>query len=700
DAAWKFLGIVNALPAELRKGKNRVHLIHEVFQYTGFVFSKNKLKDAVDELSGGRLNTILSEDGEAITKEQFMAHLGYLAGALERFPSAARLELKLRAGVDELPDPAPVVPPEPLPGDLFEQLAEDPRTQGLVRLADRLIAVLHIPMHSQASGDLSYGGISDITNRGNYDRLLLSELAHDDLLLTARLVNNEALYYRREEPPDNPKRKRTLLLDITLKMWGIPRVFAIAAALACVRNSRHGEQVEAYALGGEGYTAVDLASKEGVIRALELLHHSLHCGRSLQAVLSDLPASDQHEYILITDARQLVYPAFHACLQTVKESLEFVITTSREGDLRFFGCNKGRMKLLNAAKLDLDELLFAPRPGATAIKKGINTPAFMDLSPPPLLFPKTRIKQSAERLFVIEGAGIVVVNEAQRVLLLTERGKGAQELLSFIEKGTYTFGSQGVGCLYILVNNRQRKFLKFYKLHLSSDHFAGFNLSDEVQFANQASFHGSALYIRADYASFLFDCHSCEVTEKKEYGGYNDKIGPVAAGTAKNALQVLNSYLPGGHVMHSIMYKVREVYVSNESALVIGNYTLELAWNDHNIRIRENRVKKAGFWYAKEIQSNIQLLPQRNIKFNIRAWSDGSTATIDSRGLLHLKSSDTTLPEITIVLVTGGHTTCWSSDGYAAGSSYFIPEKQLSVIAAQTFYDTYIRPFINRLKQT
>src|SRR4029450_3053531 len=92
-------------------------------------------------------------------------------------------------------------------GDLLEQLAQDPNTAGLAQLTHRLIAALNIPMHAHGSSSQFFGGVSDITNRGNFDRLLLSELAHDDLSLMARLANNEALYLRREELPSNPEKQ-------------------------------------------------------------------------------------------------------------------------------------------------------------------------------------------------------------------------------------------------------------------------------------------------------------------------------------------------------------------------------------------------------------------------------------------------------------------------------------------------------------
>jgi hypothetical protein len=54
-------------------------------------------------------------------------------------------------------------------------------------------------------------------------------------------------------------------------------------------------------------------------------------------------------------------------------------------------------------------------------------------------------------------------------------------------------------------------------------------------------------------------------------------------------------------------------------------------------------------------------------------FADGSRIVLDSRGLLHLKSSDASLPELTIVM-TEGATSGWRSDGEWWGNRYFIDQ--------------------------
>lgn len=65
---------------------------------------------------------------------------------------------------------------------------------------------------------------------------------------------------------------------------------------------------------------------------------------------------------------------------------------------------------------------------------------------------------------------------------------------------------------------------------------------------------------------------------------------------------------------------------------------------------------------------------EQRIKLATATWPDGSRATLDSRGLLHLQSSDPTISEITIVL-SEGELTCWCDDGQTFGKEYFFDDK-------------------------
>jgi hypothetical protein len=103
----------------------------------------------------------------------------------------AALRLRIRTGLAGLPAAAPLeVPVCDRVRALLHELSHDEDWQGLARLAQRLLAVVALPRRMLDQDDLRVGGISDITNRGDVDRLLVSELVYDDLTLAIRIAMN------------------------------------------------------------------------------------------------------------------------------------------------------------------------------------------------------------------------------------------------------------------------------------------------------------------------------------------------------------------------------------------------------------------------------------------------------------------------------------------------------------------------------
>ena len=87
--------------------------------------------------------------------------------------------------------------------------------------------------------------------------------------------------------------------------------------------------------------------------------------------------------------------------------------------------------------------------------------------------------------------------------------------------------------------------------------------------------------------------------------------------------------------------------------------------------------------------------PGAGYTLNVARWEDGSRAWLDSRGLLHLQSSDSRLPEASLVLnppfVSG-----WLSDGRRWGSPYFVGEHPRS--PASSIHNEVLQPFVARLR--
>src|SRR5207244_1253440 len=101
---------------------------------------------------------------------------------------------------------------------LIDTLRSDAGHAGMARLVRDFMAALQLPRRLSEPDELPIGGFADIANRGSLDRLLLSELAHDDLTLAVRIALNEALYLRREPPVKQPPSTLAVLIDSGVRL--------------------------------------------------------------------------------------------------------------------------------------------------------------------------------------------------------------------------------------------------------------------------------------------------------------------------------------------------------------------------------------------------------------------------------------------------------------------------------------------------
>jgi hypothetical protein len=92
----------------------------------------------------------------------------------------------------------------------------------------------------------------------------------------------------------------------------------------------------------------------------------------------------------------------------------------------------------------------------------------------------------------------------------------------------------------------------------------------------------------------------------------------------------------------------------------------------------------------------VRVPPPRETRLElwVAKWADGSRIYLDSRGMLHLRSADRTLPEVSLVL-TKADLAGWSSDGNVFGPRQFIGDGRESTPLP---FNVAINAFIVRLR--
>ncbi len=243
---------IHAFPEHLRSSIDaRAELMAMVLQNRDSSWTQSEANLLADTLEAGLPTDVASQGGMRGLLEQLpyriaargsieramrdlVRDLLWLDGGLAKV-NPAKLDRQLNTGLAERIHDAPIEEEddELTPRTLIARLVEEDGDLGsIARLAQNLFAVVHFPRTLSEPDELPLGGVSDITNRGQLDKLVLTELANDDLTLAVRVAVNEAMYLRRESPPKARSQERFVLMDTGLCMWGVPRVYAIAAALA------------------------------------------------------------------------------------------------------------------------------------------------------------------------------------------------------------------------------------------------------------------------------------------------------------------------------------------------------------------------------------------------------------------------------------------------------------------------------------
>ena len=209
-------------------------------------------------------------------------------------------------GLEELPEPAEIVelnlPVHAAAMQLIEQLEAEDEHQAFGKAARQVHAAIRMPRRLGSPDDVPLGGLSDVTNRGQLDRLLVSELAQDDLTLAIRVASNEALYLRREVSHTRLPTSRHLLIDLGLTQWGVPRVISIASALALHAMGDEQIDLQCWYATHQGIEPTALHERDALEQLLTRLEVNLSLTQSIDALVEQVKGEPPAELIVVLNA--------------------------------------------------------------------------------------------------------------------------------------------------------------------------------------------------------------------------------------------------------------------------------------------------------------------------------------------------------------------------------------------------------------
>ncbi len=215
---------------------------------------------------------------------------------------------------------------------LPEQLIQHPKTTRIGKLVKNIWSGLNIPFHSTVPSNQPLGGVSDLTNKGNFDQLLISEFANSDLVFLSRLANNEALFLSRETPPADNDMKRTILIDISLKAWGNPKLIAFSTLVAIAHHPKSEIECEAYVVGSKS-TKINFDSVSNIIEALTHTDVALHPAQGLKNHMVQFPKEKNVEIIVITEHSTGREEEMIEFMNSHRTEIQYWINTDAEGNI-------------------------------------------------------------------------------------------------------------------------------------------------------------------------------------------------------------------------------------------------------------------------------------------------------------------------------------------------------------------------------
>lgn len=698
--AHEFLTIINQLPPKYRTDVYRVSLLQTIFNTLSVKGYRTGLLPILNEFNGGEMDEVLFGTTVPLTDTHIIQDFAPLAAALVMFKDVESLEMKLRTGLAAIPKPVNLPQPEAAYKNLLNELEDDEKTSLVSQLAKQIMAALNIPMHLSGSSEQSLGGISDIANKGTYDKLLLSELAQDDLLLTARLANNEALFLKRETTPNHKTQELGIIIDSTLKMWGSARVFAIATCLAFRESKQPHQQLKTWSLGGQKIGVQELETKKDTVALMEEMDPALHCGEMLELTLQENIDKDGN-YVFITSEHFLKDAASASYFFKNNDKLHYLVTISATGDLKMFRLKNKQSKLIHEANIDLNDL------GTIRKTKKQFSPSHLPVvfqeAQLPIYYPTSKIKLHKQNLYVLKNRSVVAISLDQRVLYWPNRGRGAIELIAEVPEGLYCFGEIDAQ-LFLMLIPKKDTHIKIYNINLYQEEYTAIDIEVARPDPNIFKFTSPYFYCGNRMALKRVDPLSGEVAQVTKLNEQLLKQDPFYRDFIQNEVK---KHLNNGY---STINTSKRMFLSHSGNLFSDGKEFilknnQLYWQEkpkHELEVLKS---------AAQTEVKIDHLPA--IKFTRFTWPGGSSALMDSRGVLHLRCANNTLAEVCIIMIVDQPTACWSADGYVSGSEYFTGHtvfEQLN-LAVKTkrdtsqnylepgeFYERYIQPFIDSLK--
>lgn len=685
NQAFDFLIKVQSLPDAYKTGIKRILLLQTIFKDSHNHLSHKKTKKILrsyEENKDEFPHFILSQE-KSFTPDALYKDFRVFQYLNSKFPSTesiltalANLPIVDESVVEIIEENST----ENIDSDiLLEELKENSETFFVATLVKHLWSGLNIPFKKLSPNEQPLGGISDITNKGNFDRLLISEFAYDNLSFLSRLANNEALYLHREAPPAANHLERIILIDVSLKNWGTPRTIAYAILLALAYHPKAKTNCTAYAIGGQLITKqLHFNNLDAIIHSLQHLDASLDCSKGLNFFLNSIALNKQSEIIYIGVQEATQSAAFREAIHSYEAYFQYWIYPNSEGLIKIYKNKQKTKKHVQDILLPLEKLWQNKK--TTPTKRVEETEGHHS----PILLPQpVEVKQvlstADEEVFIITKSKDLLCFAGEKHLY----GKKGWELMYRglpFSSGAFEIGLTSDGSYILLVFDLQTRILSLINCQTKE--------MKQVPFKNWALgarraflFHQDVFYYFARNKYWSFDFYTEGIIKESLRSAdffdlYNQR---------EEVLKDLNAKL--GYASN-LLKNIKTVSLNLNGDLVFnGKHALLL--NPYGVIKLELSTTQKDQYEA-----------QNSLKKRVFVFKDGSKIQVNSSGTILLISSDASLPVIHVPMILDAALGIGTKDCFAGNDYYYRPSNAggLAIMKTKKFWETFMQPFIETIK--
>jgi len=693
--ARNFLNTVAELPQEFKHGDNRMQLLQVIFKNCHNRVAHDTAKNIMLYYREHKHFLVESAKKIPLSEANLKKDIQTLAHLHVKYPTSSTL-LAAIASIPTLPELDEKIneqqPALASSESFVDSLIYEPKTFPIGSLIHRIWSGLNIPLHHSAPSHQPLGGVSDLTNKGDFDKLLISEFANEDEVFMSRIANNEALYIKREVPPESDKFVRLLLIDSSLKNWGTPKILAFASALAIAKHPKTDIECKIIVMG-DGYKEIAGETISDIIDGLDNLGSKLDVAAVFSEIMNENSDMEHSEVFLITSEHALASPDMQRTFSENHDKVKYIITAETQGNLNFYRIqNRGR-KLIQHIYLPLEEL-WAKKPIGQSklpshiIAKGDTTPNEIY----PLLLPPPKKRMAVfslqkDEFYLLTGSGHLFKTH---VALPEDQGqfvrihKGVELVLSNLSVNQNGY--------YALQINEDDEYILsgFYPKEM---YVCILNLNTRAYYKKKVILKGKAqeYSIFEDEGFYLFNASIGEYFNI--YVGDGElTVDPV---DIKNDLE--KRYL-------NVKKRVERFEKSFVDNSILLNFMPLCLTQENYFQLNKHRL---GINKPHPNYTTINLIGNRNFVASIEAvyekignrflFPDGSAVYRDGMGMLVFKSSDTKIPSIYVPTTLHVELAMATETCFTGNRGYCKESAGQEIISIEEFEVKYFQPFINTI---